>query len=40
MCTNPIFSKFTKFKVGNLQVERTSMTFGVGLLVFIKDKHI
>lgn len=40
MCANPIFSKFIKFKVCKLQVDRTSMTFGVGLLVFIKDKHI
>lgn len=39
MCANTIFSKFTKFKVCNLQVERTSMTFAVGLLG-IKDKHI
>lgn len=40
MCANPIFYKFTKFKACKLQVGRTSMTFGIGLLVFIKDKHI
>lgn len=37
MCANPIFSEY---KVYNLQEEKAFMTFGVGLLVFIKDKHI